>query len=90
MRMLYANLCISLYICRWTSFQYSNISVGVINITEISIKNTHKMTVLVLLITESFVKSSHIISDCGNAWKNAHRFIFSLSTVRAVNFSSTK
>lgn len=50
-----------------TSFQYSKISCGVMSMTERSSRNTQRMTVFVLPITESFVKSSQIISDCGVA-----------------------
>ena len=52
---------------------------GVIRTTERSSKKTHKIAVLVPLITESFVKSSQMMSDYGKADENSHLFICSLS-----------
>ena len=51
----------------YRSFQYSKINCGVIRMTDIKSRKTQRMTVLVLLITESFVKSSQMMSDCGKA-----------------------
>ncbi len=44
-------------------YQYSIIRTGVTKTTEIKMRKTHRITVLVVLITESFVKSSQIMSD---------------------------
>lgn len=58
-----------------TSSKYSKINCGVIKMTEIKSRKTQRMTVLVLLMTESFVKSSQMMSDYGKAWKKDHRLI---------------
>lgn len=47
--------------------QYSMMITGVIKTTERIRRKTHRMTVFVVLITESFVKSSQMMSDWGNA-----------------------
>ena len=43
------------------------ISTGVTKTTEMRMRNTQRMTVFVVLMTESFVKSSQMMSDYGNA-----------------------
>ena len=43
--------------------QYSMIKTGVMSTTEISKRKTQRITVLVVPMTESFVKSSQMMSD---------------------------
>ena len=54
------------------SFPRLTIIIGVIRTTDKSMRNTQRIKVFVPLMTESFVKSSQIMSDYGNACEKVH------------------